>query len=280
MGLRRLVRGKRQGWPRSLQSRAREQARARRRGRARSPLRRRSAAKPAASRRPSARTPSCAASTWRSPRARFAVLVGSSGCGKSTLLRLVAGLETARRWHDPPRRARRDPARAARSRRRHGLPELRALPAPLGEGQPRLRAASCAARRAAEIETRIREASTMLGPRRAARAAPQAALRRAAAARRHGSRHRAPSDDVPLRRAALEPRRGPARRGARRDPPPPRSPRRDHALRHPRSGRGDDPRRHAVGDEQGPRRAEGPAPRGLRPPATRRSSRPSSARPP
>ena len=95
----------------------------------------------------------------------------------------------------------------------------------------------------ARSTTRIDEASAMLGLDAAARAPPEAALRRPAPARRDGPRDRAAADDLPLRRAALEPRRRAARRGARRDPAPARSPRRDDALRHARSGRGDDARR-------------------------------------
>ena len=57
----------------------------------------------------------------------FVVLVGPSGSGKTTALRMLAGLEEVDAGsilHRRPRRHRR-PAQAAR--RRHGLPELRAL---------------------------------------------------------------------------------------------------------------------------------------------------------
>ena len=47
---------------------------------------------------------------------------------------------------------------------------------------------------------------------------PRAAVRRPAPARRHGPRHRAPAEGVPVRRAAVEPRRQAAHRDARRDP--------------------------------------------------------------
>ena len=59
----------------------------------------------------------------------FVVLVGPSGCGKSTTLRMVAGLEEITAGEiciggeHGQRRA------AERPRHRHGVPELRALPA-------------------------------------------------------------------------------------------------------------------------------------------------------
>ena len=69
----------------------------------------------------------------------FIVLVGPSGCGKSTLLRMIAGLEEVTRGHDAHRRRRRHRARAAPSRHRDGVPELRALPAHDRAREPRLR---------------------------------------------------------------------------------------------------------------------------------------------
>ena len=61
----------------------------------------------------------------------FVVFVGPSGCGKSTLLRIVAGLEEQTRGDlriggAGERRA------AGEARHRHGVPELRPLPAPHG----------------------------------------------------------------------------------------------------------------------------------------------------
>jgi multiple sugar transport system ATP-binding protein len=60
----------------------------------------------------------------------FMVLVGPSGCGKTTALRMVAGSRRSRRAC-PHRRPRRQLRPVARPRHRDGVPELRALPAPL-----------------------------------------------------------------------------------------------------------------------------------------------------
>src|SRR5262245_36857390 len=59
----------------------------------------------------------------------FVVLVGPSGCGKSTLLRMTAGLENITSGENPHRRARGQSRAAERARHRHGIPELRPLPA-------------------------------------------------------------------------------------------------------------------------------------------------------
>jgi ABC-type sugar transport system ATPase subunit len=59
----------------------------------------------------------------------FMVFVGPSGCGKSTLLRMIAGLEDITGGELSHRRPRGQRRAAGRARHRHGVPELRALPA-------------------------------------------------------------------------------------------------------------------------------------------------------
>ena len=68
--------------------------------------------------------------TLRVADGELLVLLGSSGCGKTTALRLVAGLEEVTERHRLHRRAHRQRRRPQGPRRGHGLPELRALPAP------------------------------------------------------------------------------------------------------------------------------------------------------
>jgi ABC-type sugar transport system ATPase subunit len=59
----------------------------------------------------------------------FIVLVGPSGCGKSTLLRMIAGLETITSGEISIGGAWSTTLEPARTRHRHGVPELRALSA-------------------------------------------------------------------------------------------------------------------------------------------------------
>ena len=181
----------------------------------------------------------------------FTVFVGPSGCGKSTLLRLVAGLEETTGGRDPHRRHGRHPCRAGRPRRRHGLPVLRALSAHDGGGEHGLRPEDD---RPSEGRDQAPGQEGLADPASRQPARPQAegALRRPAPARGDRPGDRARAAGVPVRRAAVQPRRRAARADAPRDRQAPQGAGGDDDLRHPRPGRGDDARRQD-------RRAAGPA---------------------
>ena len=148
---------------------------------------------------------------------QFCVLVGPSGCGKSTLLRMVAGLETITageidiggRIVNQIEPAERDiamvfqnyalyPHMSVYNNMAYGLRNR-------GMAEP-------------EIDTRVQEAARILELGADARPQAAATLRRPAPARRDGPRHRAAAESVPVRRAAVQPRRQAAHRHARRDP--------------------------------------------------------------
>ena len=193
----------------------------------------------------------------------FAVLVGPSGCGKTTALRMIAGLETISAGDVLHRRHARERHGAQGPGHRHGVPELRPLPA---HEHPRQHGVRAQDPPAADGGDRGARAGGGGHPRaqRAARPQAEGALRRPAAARGGRPRHRAQAEALPVRRAAVEPRREAARGDARRDQqaaPPPR--RHDH-LRHARPGRGDDDGRPDLHHEQGRPAAERHADGGLR----------------
>ena len=77
----------------------------------------------------------------------FMVLVGPSGCGKSTALRMIAGLEEITGGTISIGDRVVNDAAAQGPRHRHGLPELRALPAHDRAREPRVRPARSARRR-------------------------------------------------------------------------------------------------------------------------------------
>ena len=180
----------------------------------------------------------------------FVVFVGPSGCGKSTLLRMIAGLETISGGevcidgtvvNDLPPRARdiamvfQDYAlyphknlydNMAFGLRLRKTPEERNQAARDGRGQ------------AAE-------------DRPHAGAQARGAVGRPAPARGHRPGHRAPAQGVPVRRAAVQPRRATAPRDAQRDQAAAPAAGRDDHLRHPRPGRGDDDGRPHRGAEAG-----------------------------
>ena len=115
-----------------------------------------------------------------------------------------------------------------------------------------------------EIEKRVQEAARILDIKELLDRKPQAAFRRPAPARRDGPRDRAQSEGVPVRRAAVQPRRQAARADAHRDQARAPEGAHHHGLRHARPGRGDDARRPRGGDEprqdRADRRAELPLP--------------------
>ena len=124
----------------------------------------------------------------------------------------------------------------------HGVPELRALPAP-----HRLREHRVPAPAGQEGQRRGRQAGEERvgdpGARRAPRPQAGQPVRRPAAARRDGAGDRPPGRRVPLRRAAVQPRREAARPDAHRDLAAAEEARHHDGLRDPRPDRGDDARR-------------------------------------
>jgi ABC-type glycerol-3-phosphate transport system permease component len=158
-------------------------------------------------------------------------------------------------WEDdaaPPTLERWPPAACYGRRRRHrqepGAPtsrwssELRALSAHDGGAEHRLPAED--GRHAGErgrARGRCRRCQGRHRPLAGAHAG--AAVGRAAAARGPRPGDRPPAEAVPARRAALQPRRQAAPRDPARPAQAAALARRDHRLRHPRPGRGDDARR-------------------------------------
>ena len=209
---------------------------------------------------------------------QFVVLVGPSGCGKSTLLRMIAGLEVISGGEISDRRPRRQRRDAQGPRHRHGVPVLRALPAQDRRREHGLRAQDQGRAEGRDREPRSNRAAVDPRPRPSARPLPEAALRRPAPARRHGPRHRARPGSLPLRRAAVQPRRQAPRRHARRDQGAAPAARDHDRLRHPRPDRGDDHGRQDRRHARRPRRADRRAARSLRPSRATSSSPASSAR--
>ena len=176
----------------------------------------------------------------------FVVFVGPSGCGKSTLLRMIAGLEEVSSGDieiggqrvndvDPSKRG------IAMVFQTYALYPHMTVRENMGFALALRRRAEAGDRKASGrggAPARTRAAD---GP------AAEGTVGRAAAARRDRPRDRQASAGVPLRRAALQPRRGTARPYARRDCAAPQGARRDDDLRHARPGRGDDARRQDRG---------------------------------
>ena len=164
-------------------------------------------------------------------RGEFVALLGPSGCGKTTLLRLIAGFEnpdaaTIRARGTPVAGAGLGAARAAA--RRHGLPGLRALPAPHGGRERRLRAAAPRARARAcpSCSRSSASAASAAATRTSSRAASSSASRSPGRSR--------PPPSRPARRALVERRPAPASGAARRARAHPPAARRHRSPRHAR----------------------------------------------
>ncbi len=187
-------------------------------------------------------------------RGELIVFVGPSGCGKSTLLRMIAGLERITagdltiegvRVNDMPP-AQRGIAMVFQSYALYPHMTVR---------ENMAFALKLAKKTKAEIDEAVNRAAEGAATRGLSRPAAQGALRRATAARGDRPVDRARPQGLPLRRAALEPRRQLARGHPDRDRAIEGIDARQHDdLRHPRPGGGDDARLpHRGSGQQGHR---------------------------
>ncbi len=140
----------------------------------------------------------------------FVVFVGPSGCGKSTLLRLIAGLEDTTSGKiiiDG-----RDVTDEAPAKRQLAMVfQSYALYPHMTVGKNIAFPLKMAGEDQAVDRQEGGQRRPHPQPDQLPRAPPRPALRRPAPARRDRPRHRAQPRRLPLRRAALEPRRGAAR---------------------------------------------------------------------
>ena len=160
---------------------------------------------------------------------QFAVFVGPSGCGKSTLLRLVAGLEDITAGQiliDGKDVSTVGPGATGAG---DGVPVLRALPAYERARQYRVRAENGQAAHGRD-RSEGQESGRDPQPDRLSRSEAAPALGRPAPARRDRPRDRARAQGLPVRRTALQSRRGLARADAARDRRPPPCPQDDDDL--------------------------------------------------
>src|SRR5262245_8193384 len=146
---------------------------------------------------------------------------------------LCGGARNPHHGQDLLRRPRRDPAAARETADRHGVPELRAVPAHDGRPEHRLRperARGAGQRGQPSHRRRRRDGATQ----RARRAIPAGALRRPAATGRARARAGDRAGTAPARRAARQSRRETARGDALLHSLATTAPGHHDALRHPR----------------------------------------------
>ena len=177
------------------------------------------------------------------PPGEFFTMLGPSGCGKTTTLRLIAGFERPTEGEillDGDDMSRTPPHK----RRVNTVFQSYALfPHKIGRRERRLRPALPARHQGGGQAPRATRRWRWCAWRASAHAAPDAALRRPAAARRAGARARARAARAAARRAARRARRAPAPRPAGRAQAHPGAARGHLHLRHPRPGRGADDER-------------------------------------
>ena len=182
------------------------------------------------------------------PDKEFLVFVGPSGCGKSTSLRMLAGLEDIsegtiyigdRAVNDV----------APKDRDIAMVFQSYALYPHMSVYDNMAFALKLRKMPKAEIDQRVKKAAQTLGIEQllAAQAAPT--LRRAAPACGRRPRHRARAEGLPVRRAAVQPRRQIARADARRDQQVASAVGDDLHLRDARSDRSHDDGHPHRGDE-------------------------------
>ena len=192
------------------------------------------------------------------------VFLGPSGSGKTTLLRMIAGLETIDAGSLTIDGVRSEILSAGQARRGDGVPELRPLSAHDRGGEHGVRAQEHPCPAAGDPGTGGRGGADA-GDGGASRAPARGAFRRAAAASGDRPGDREGAEGVPLRRAAVEPRRGAPSAdagGTRRTAPAAGL---DDDLRDPRPGGGHDARGSDRGAQRLPDRAGGDADGGLYP---------------
>ncbi len=196
----------------------------------------------------------------------FMILVGPSGCGKSTLLRMIVGLEDITSG-DMMIGGKRVNDLAPRDRNLAMVFQNYALYPHLTRLREHRVPAAAGARRPEQGDRREGARGEQdARARRAPRAQAGQPVRWPAPAGRDGPRDRAGRRRVPLRRAAVQPRRQAAWPDAHRDLAAAEAARHHHGLRHPRPDRGDDAGRPGRGAQAGHPAAAGHAARALREP--------------